>query len=492
MKPILMLLFQKLYVLHLPMALGLVLLVACSPEEPFTKQTQATSSGQTARLTATFINKLPLVVTSIAPAFGPKETLVTLHGKRFAANPTDNTVTLNQQACLVLAASDSTLLIRIPAKAGSGPILVEALGKKGQSPPFTYLYTQSSVATLAGSSPVGDYFGGYLDGPASQALFNRPADLVLTAEGLLHVADRENNRIRRITAAGQVSTYAGTGPVDSEGGNNGGYLDGPVLQARFNSPEGMVLAPDGSIYIADGSNHRIRKISPSGQVTTVAGSGPSFGTGGYVDGAALQARFNQPRAIALAQDGTLYVADGNNHRIRKITPAGLVTTLAGSSPVGSNGGFADGPGAVAQFKSPYGLALAPDGTLYVADMGNHRIRKISPSSQVTTLAGSSPIGSAFGSYADGPALQAKFNQPMSVTLAADGTIYVADAFNNRVRRISPVDRMVSTVAGGAKGYADGAGSVARFSGPVRMALAADGTLYVADNGNHRIRKIEQE
>ena len=206
----------------------------------------------------------------------------------------------------------------------------------------------------------------------------------------------------------EVSHIAGRGGATFE--------DGPAMQAQFHSPTGVALDADGNIIVADLSNHRIRKITPEGDVTTLAGSG----TAGFADGPGTQAQFNNPCGIALDADGNIIVADQSNHRIRKITPDGDVSTLAGSGAAS----FADGQGTKAHFQSPTGIALDADGNIIVADQSNHRIRKITPEGDVTTLAGS---GSA--SFADGSGTQANFNSPQGVAVDGDGNIIVIKRFS---------------------------------------------------------------
>ena len=264
------------------------------------------------------------------------------------------------------------------------------------------------------------------------------------------------------------------------GNGTRGFADGPGNTAQFNNPYGVAFAPNGNIYVADTYNQRIRVTNPTtGQVTTLAGTG----TEGFADGPGTNAQFNNPYGVAVAPNGTVYVADRFNNRIRATNPAtGEVTTLAGNGTQG----FADGPGNTAQFNDPTGVAVAPNGTVYVADVINNRIRAINPTTgQVTTLAGNGTVG-----FADGPGNTAQFNDPTGVAVAAGGTVYVADVSNNRIRAINPTTSRVSTLAGsGTEGFADGTGTNAQFNRPYGVAVAPNGTIYVADTDNHRIRKI---
>ena len=372
------------------------------------------------------------------------------------------------------------------------------------------------VSTFAGSGE-----RGFADGPGNAAAFNMgdgiiPNGIAIDALGNLYVADAGNNRIRKITPAGEVSTFAGSGEKD--GARKGGYADGPGNVARFNAPSGIAIDKGGNLYVADLDNNRIRKITPEGEVSTLAGGGDvgwrKKSREGIVDGQGSMARFHFPSGIAIDKGGNLYVADSFNHRIRKITPEGEVSTLAGSS-VGMGlkiGGYADGPGDVAEFYYPSGIAIDEEGNLYVVDSGNNRIRKIVVDSKTASLTRKQPpMVSTFagsdkedgdgnrnrkGGYADGPGNGAQFNRPSGITIDKGGNLYVADSDNHRIRKITPAGE-VSTFAGsgekdGARkgGYADGPGNVARFFSPSDIAIDKGGNLYVADNG--LIRKITPE
>ena len=323
-----------------------------------------------------------------------------------------------------------------------------------------------NVTTLAGNGT-----RGFADGPGNTAQFNNPYGVAFAPNGNIYVADTYNQRIRVTNpTTGQVTTLAGTGTE--------GFADGPGTNARFNYPTGVAVAPNGNIYVADQGNQRIRAINPTtGQVTTLAGTG----TPGFADGPGNTAQFDYPTGVAVAPNGTVYVADQENQRIRAINPTtGQVTTLAGTGTEG----FADGPGTNAQFNNPYGVAVAPNGTVYVADQGNQRIRAINPTTgQVTTLAGSS------AGFADGPGNTAQFLYPQGVAVAPNGTVYVGDTGNNRIRAINPTTGRVTTLAGSTAGFADGTGTNAQFNFPYGVAVAPNGTIYVADWFNHRIRTI---
>ena len=466
-----------------------------------------------------------------------------------------------------------------------------------------------SVTTYAGSGTVGS-----LDSPSAiSAQFNTPESVVI-ADGSLFVADTGNHRIREISAAGAVSTFAGS---------TAGFADATGTAAQFKTPSGLATDGSGSIYVADEQNHRIRKITQAGEVTTVAGTGvPAL-----LNGSSVVARFNAPTGIAVGLDKNLIVADAENqvlrrivveplsvvssvvvgsanaagiqvsavldvvalgldpgvtyyfrwkstntgvtqplgqsfflydfpvvatnpatnlvptsarlnatvdpkggptkvlleystdpnllhplevttlagvggkpagivvdaggdvlvtdrvnHLIRRITPAGVVTTFAGSGVAG----VADGTGTDAQFENPAGIAMDHSGNFYVADSSNHRIRKITGAGVVTTFAGSGVAG-----FADGAGAVAKFLYPAGVAVDADHHVYVADAGNHRIRKIDAITGLVTTLAGtGAAGFVDGDYLTAQFSSPQALAVGATGKVLVADTGNQRIRLID--
>ena len=271
------------------------------------------------------------------------------------------------------------------------------------------------------------------------------------------------------------------------GSDEKGYADGPGGEAQFNKPSDIVMDTAGNLYVAEIFNHRIRKITPQGEVSTFAGSGEAGEeAGGYADGPGSLARFNAPVGIAIDAKGNLYVADALNHRIRKITPKGEVSTFAGSGETGEKaGGYADGPASAARFNVPHGLAFDAKGNLYVADAQNHCIRTITPRGEVSTFAGSCKKQG----YADGMGSAAQFRWPAGIAIDAKGSLYVADD-SHHIRKITP-EGLVSTFAGSdEKGYADGPGAEAQLNEPAGMAMDKAGNLYVADSENHRIRKIE--
>ncbi|MBL7998726.1 MAG: SMP-30/gluconolactonase/LRE family protein, partial [Candidatus Kapabacteria bacterium] len=264
------------------------------------------------------------------------------------------------------------------------------------------------VTTVAGSTR------GFRDAKDTLAQFNNPSDVAVDAAGTLYVADKDNHCIRKVSADGTVTTFAGS--TDGSSGD----ADGNGTAARFFEPSGIAIDVEGTLYVTDHWNHRIRKVSKDGKVTTLAGSAE-----GYADGKGTAAKFNHPMDIAVDVSGTVFVADAFNHRIRKISPDGTVTTVAGSSP-----GYADGVRTFAQFNRPAGIAVNANGILYVTDAWNYRIRSIQTDGMVSTLAGSTQ------GYENGVASQSKFQLFSRLSLDAKGDLYVADTYNHRIRKIT--------------------------------------------------------
>jgi len=323
------------------------------------------------------------------------------------------------------------------------------------------------------STFVGDIKEGFADGRGSAARFNEPSGIAIDAVGNFYVADEYNHRICKVTPNGEVSTLAG--------GGEGGFADGQGRNAQFLFPRGIAVDAAGNLYVVDNGNHRIRKITPEGEVSVLAGGGPAgFYGGGFADGEGSVAWFHHPSGITIDAAGNLYVADTWNHSIRRVTPNGEVSTLAGDA----EHDFADGEGSSARFNYPHGIAIDATGNLYVADYGNNRIRKVTPAGEVSTLAGGGDSG-----FADGQGENARFDAPSGIAIDVTGNLYVADNNNNHIRKVTPKGE-VSTLAGGRRGFADGQGSEARFRNPDGIVVDATGNLYVADQKNNRIRKIE--
>ena len=482
-----------------------------------------------------------LAITSISPDRGGEGTEVDINGTGFSKSIAENNVVLNSKACEIVTATETLLKIKIPANAGTGKIVVTVGGVSVESATFTFIppaqalaitsiapttgprntsvvitgtgfgatpgentvtlngksvtvinasSTQLSITIPAGSgsgainvsvggktvesqkfeyvftTTVGTLAGstyGYAEGTGAAAQFAQPYNVAVDKDGNVYVADTNNHSIRKITASGETTTLAG---------GTQGSADGTGAAAQFNYPYGVTVGSDGNIYVADTHNHKVRKITPGGVVSTFAGS-----TGGYNDATGTDAQFYYLTGIAADQNGNLYVADKDNNKIRKITSAGVVTTLAGST-----GGYAEGTGTAAQFSSPYNVAVDATGNVYVADANNHRIRKITPAGEVTTFAGSAQ-GDAVGAAAD-----ALFNYPYAVTIDSNGNLFVADTFNQKVKKIDTAGQ-VTNFAGSTNGYADGEASAAQFNYPTGIAVKSSGTIIVSDKDSHKIRII---
>ncbi len=331
---------------------------------------------------------------------------------------------------------------------------------------------QLAVVTLAGQ----DLLRGSTDGTGSAARFNAPADVAADAAGNVYVADTSNHVIRKITSAGAVTTLAGLAGAN-------GSADGAGAAARFNHPAGVAVDGSGNVYVADTENDTLRRITPAGAVTTLAGQP---GLAGSADGATGAARFNGPSGVVVGGDGDVYVADTLNHVIRRISPAGLVTTLAGRA---GSWGSDDGTGSAARFFGPQALAIDALGGLYVADTNNSTIRRIVlATGTVTTIAGQA----GQPGYGDGPAARARFRYPSGVAVDRSANLFVADTDNNALREITPAGA-VSTAAGRAGKLGsglDGVGSTATFNHPTAVSIGAGGRLFIADTDDNTIRAAD--
>ncbi len=313
---------------------------------------------------------------------------------------------------------------------------------------------------------------GNADGTGNAARFNKPLGTAVDSAGNVYVADTYNNTIRKVTPAGVVTTLAGLAGV-------WGSTDGTGSAARFNTPTGVAVDSGGNVFVADYGNYTIRKVTPLGVVTTLAGKA---GVSGSTDGTGSAARFYLPSGVAVDSTGNVYVADYWNGTIRKVTAAGMVTTLAGSA---GTSGSTDGTGSAARFSSPFGVAVDTQGNVYVADTGNSTIRKVTAAGVVTTLAGSA--GSS-GST-DGTGSAARFFNPDGVAVDSAGNVFVADTDNDMIRKVTAAG-VVTSIGGlaGVMSAADGIANAARFYYPAGIAVDSHGNLYVADTYNQRVSK----
>lgn len=334
---------------------------------------------------------------------------------------------------------------------GSGSVAAEVTGVT-----VSCAEAQATVSTLAGSGTEGK-----LDGNGLSAEFARPRGVRVDSTGTLYVTDTRYKLIRKVSPSGAVTTMAGNGA--------GGTLSDPF---------DLALDAAGNIYLTELMGNTVRKVTPTGVVSTLAGSG-SFSS---VDGNGTSASFNQPSGIAFDAQGNLFVGDSQGQKIRKVAPDLEVSTFAGSGAQGT----ADGTGTNATFSVPAGIAFDAAGNMLVTEFGSHVIRKITPQGVVTT-----PFGkrSTSGSV-DGTGNDATFSFPVGIAIDSSGSIYVANSTTHVIRRITP-DGMVKTLAGtpGRSGAKDDVGPAASFNTPYGVAVDAAGNVYVADQFNHKIRKI---
>lgn len=315
------------------------------------------------------------------------------------------------------------------------------------------------------STFAGDGTDAYLDGPLLSAQFHTPVDIAISAGGVLYVADYNGRRIRKISGA-QVSLLAGDG--------NFGTRNGAGDTAEFIDPYRIEVDPDGNVYVMDQADSRIRRITPNRVVSTYAGSGVY----GFKNGDVSVSLFRQGMGgIAIGEQGSVYIDDTNNGRIRKISASGQVSTFAGKATTG----FVDGDTSVAEFLNPNAIVFDKQGNMYVADNGNYCIRKITPAGMVSRFTGTGTNG-----MADGPAGTAQFHYILDMVIDKDENLFISDG--DRIRKVTPSGE-VSTIAGSTTGYADGDGPVAQFNYPAGLAIDAEGNLYVADAMNNRVRKI---
>lgn len=336
--------------------------------------------------------------------------------------------------------------------------------KPPKEPPQVIYEKGCRVKTIAGTGRKG-----LKDGPALSALFYKPIRLSQKSDGTIVIADIYNNVIRTLGKDGIVKTICGTGKP--------GSIDGPAKSSPIFHPHAVAISNDNKMYIGEATGRKLRVIDQAGNLITIAGSGEK----GYRDGKGKEALFNTFQSIAMDLEGNILACDIANNRIRKITPQGLVTTIAGTGAWGHK----DGKAAEAEFLMPMDLCVDKQGNIYIADIGNHCIRKIDTKGEVTTIAGKPGVVG----YVDGKAQESLFFQPHGIAVNDQGEIFVADMLNHAVRKINS-SGMVTTLAGAREiGLKDGEGKNARFNRPAGVMVYKDGTIIVADLDNHSLRKI---
>ncbi len=320
---------------------------------------------------------------------------------------------------------------------------------------------------------------GWEDGPLKSAKFWTPEGIAVDTKNNVYVTEYWNNTVRKISPDGVVTTLAGKS-------NEIGAVDGQGSEARFNRPHGIDVASEGSVFVCDMKSNTIRKIGTDGIVSTVAGLA---GIEGSSDGNPQEATFNKPEDIAVNSKGVLYVVDTYNFTVREISTDGVVKTFAGMA---GETGSRDGMGNQARFNMPIGIAIDGKDNIYVVDAnydesdnGNCTIRKISPEGEVTTIAGKAGISGTV----DGPGKEARFNRPVGIAASKDGTLFIADTEADLIRKIDTFGN-VSTLGGTylLEEFADGQSWEARFADPQAIAVDDNGVIYIADTFNHSIRK----
>lgn len=331
------------------------------------------------------------------------------------------------------------------------------------------------INTLAGNGTAG--FSGD-NTPATSASMNSPYGVAADVVGNIYFADRFNHRVRKINTLGIITTIAGTGTAGYNGDNM------PATDALLNDPNGIAVDVGGNIYVTDRANNRVRKITIGGTISTVAGSGSTVFNGDGIP--ATNASIISPRGVAVDAIGNIYIADQGYNRVRKVDPAGIISTIAGIGVSGFSGD--NGPATAARLAGPYSIAIDGMGNVFIADVDNGRIRRISPTGIIKTVAGT---GTASYNGDNIPATAAHLFEPIAITVNTAGDLFIADAWNNRVRKVTPAG-IITTVAGtGVAGFfGDGGNAVlAQFTNIYGIAITSTGNLVVSDNGNNRLRYL---
>jgi sugar lactone lactonase YvrE len=315
-------------------------------------------------------------------------------------------------------------------------------------------------------------------GQATSAQLNYPAGGAVDAQGNLYIADNTNDRIRKVSPAGVITTVAGDG-IAGYGGDGG-----QATSARLDFPDGVAVDPHGDLFIADTLNNRVREVSPSGVITTVAGNGIAGYSGD--GGQATSAELDNPTGVAVGPEGVLYIADEANERVREVHANGLITTVAGTGVIGFSGD--GGPAGSAELNTPASVATDAQGDLYIADASNWRVRKVDASGTITTIAGN---GIAGFSGDGGQATSAEISFPRGVAVDPAGNVYIADLNNYRVRKVTPDGRISSIAGNGLLGFSGDGGQAlsAELGSVLGVATDAGGDVFVFDSSNQRVREV---
>ncbi|MNX76508.1 Virginiamycin B lyase [compost metagenome] len=415
-------------------------------------------------------------VLGLSPAIGTPGGTVTVRGMHFDPRPGRLAFWFGPipAATWSVATDQTSATVTIPAQAYSAEFTVQQPGGVRQTLSSFY-QLRGTVGTLAGST-----IAGWADGTGFGAQFHNPIAVVPDADGALVVVDHAGHRVRRMSRLGQVTTLAGVGyPVVQDATTSVAAVG---LSASFNWPAGVVLNPDGSLLLADKKNHLLRKITRDGVVSLFGGTGAT----GSVDGALANAQFNWPTNLKY-RGGDLYLVDQGNHKIRKIAPDGTVTTFVGTG----NAGNTEGTGPGAELNSPHEMAFDSAGNMFVASFGAFNLRKVTPGGVTSSFVGNPTTQG----YLEGTGAAARMAGVHSVVAdPSDNALYFTDWGNHLVRKVT-AGAVTSLVAGtvsagaGVAGYADGPLAAAKFRNPAGLYRAPDGTIYVADEGNHCIRVI---
>jgi sugar lactone lactonase YvrE len=382
-------------------------------------------------------------ITSLNVNTGPYNTQVTINGTGFSFTTADDQVFFNGKAANIEEADATEIIADVPLAAGTGNVTVKVNGVTATGPVFTYQQALV-ITTFAGNK----FQAGLTNGMGAAALFNELSGITIDKNGNLYVSDAANFVIRKVTPAGVVSTFAGSG--------KSGNADGAGTAASFTQPAGLAVDQAGNVFVTDAVSCLIRKITPDGTVSTVAGNGLPHAN----DGVGILASFSSPAGVAVDANDNLYIADTGNHEIRKITPDGTVTTIAGNA---DNPGTADGVGATASFTSPDDIIVGNDGNLYVTDGYQGPVRKITLPNTVSRIGASG------------------LTSPQGLAMDAAGNIYVASTGSTLIQKIAP-DGTTSTYAGNTGGtpLTDGVLSKASFGFPTGVAVDVSGNVFVAD------------